>query len=362
MDENEARMRLQAGGFLIALDVPAGLQLGIDCKIYQTGPNFKGIKMIPPGLHLLHYGSSEGDRQGMFLNASAGSIDVLRWDPTAEDLTRGDATLPEGSLASLASAVLGGQLDSSLGPYPAEEAGMWINLSNCITQSVLSRCGVQPGAKISPGTDAGDSEQTVTAAADTTAQSTSTATTSAAVVPYFADLARVARFSTMSAPHQTVSCSSSSDYSTVQRELAAVTHAHMDRSGQVQELVQRRFNGSWKELLGELQLAFVLFLLLSSLSAFKQWQQLTAALCRCETVAESDAGFYKSYIRVLHAQLKLVPEDFFATELSKENFLVSSLSAMFQPRCLQHVAMTRVLHSKLTLDALYAAYAYTNNQ
>jgi hypothetical protein len=36
MDENEARMRLQAGGFLIALDVPAGLQLGIDCKIYQV--------------------------------------------------------------------------------------------------------------------------------------------------------------------------------------------------------------------------------------------------------------------------------------------------------------------------------------
>jgi A1 cistron-splicing factor AAR2 len=106
----------------------------------------------------------------------------------------------------------------------------------------------------------------------------------------------------------------------------------MDRLGQVQELVQRRFNGSWKELLGELQLAFVLFLLLSSLSAFKQWQQLTAALCRCETVAESDAGFYKSYIRVLHAQLKLVPEDFFAIELSKENFLVSSLSAMFQVR------------------------------
>jgi hypothetical protein len=36
MDENEAKLRLQAGGFLIALDVPPGLQLGIDCKIYQV--------------------------------------------------------------------------------------------------------------------------------------------------------------------------------------------------------------------------------------------------------------------------------------------------------------------------------------
>ena len=83
-------------------------------------------------------------------------------------------------------------------------------------------------------------------------------------------------------------------------------------------------------MLGELQLSFLLFLLISSLAAFKQWQALTAALCKSETLIESNAALYKAYIRVLHAQLKLVPEDFFAVELSRENFLVQSLSAMFQ--------------------------------
>ncbi len=29
----------------------------------QTGPQFKGVKMIPPGLHLAHFGTGEGEKQ-----------------------------------------------------------------------------------------------------------------------------------------------------------------------------------------------------------------------------------------------------------------------------------------------------------
>lgn len=36
--------------------------------------------------------------------------------------------------------------------------------------------------------------------------------------------------------------------------------------------------------------------------------------------------------QMLHAHLKLVPEDFFDVELSKDNFLVSCLSALVQVR------------------------------
>lgn len=36
---------------------------------------------------------------------------------------------------------------------------------------------------------------------------------------------------------------------------------------------------------------------------------------------------------MLHAHLKLVPEDFFDVELSKDNFLVPCLSALLQVRC-----------------------------
>lgn len=29
----------------------------------QTGPQFKGVKMIPAGLHFAHYGTGEGEKQ-----------------------------------------------------------------------------------------------------------------------------------------------------------------------------------------------------------------------------------------------------------------------------------------------------------
>uniref|UniRef100_A0A3P9CU99 Protein AAR2 homolog n=1 Tax=Maylandia zebra TaxID=106582 RepID=A0A3P9CU99_9CICH len=38
------------GATLVLLGVPQGTELGIDCKSWQVGPRFRGVKMIPPGL------------------------------------------------------------------------------------------------------------------------------------------------------------------------------------------------------------------------------------------------------------------------------------------------------------------------
>ncbi|CAN0227275.1 unnamed protein product, partial [Discosporangium mesarthrocarpum] len=84
------------------------------------------------------------------------------------------------------------------------------------------------------------------------------------------------------------------------------------------------------ELLGELQVSFVIFFCLSSLEAFRQWHRLCAMLCRCEAALVAHPDLFRTFIRILHAHLKLVPEDFFEVELSKDNFLVPCLSAMFQ--------------------------------
>jgi A1 cistron-splicing factor AAR2 len=55
MDKNLAKRLLVEGGTLIVLDVPIGTEFGIDIKSWNSGDNFKGIKMIPPGFHFIHY-------------------------------------------------------------------------------------------------------------------------------------------------------------------------------------------------------------------------------------------------------------------------------------------------------------------
>ncbi len=47
--------------FIIVPEAPAGLDFGIDCMQYETGPRFKGLSLVPPGLHFLHHGTGTGD-------------------------------------------------------------------------------------------------------------------------------------------------------------------------------------------------------------------------------------------------------------------------------------------------------------
>jgi A1 cistron-splicing factor AAR2 len=55
LDQELAKRMLIEGGTFIFLDVPEGTEFGIDMKSWNTDHNFKGMKMIPPGVHFLFY-------------------------------------------------------------------------------------------------------------------------------------------------------------------------------------------------------------------------------------------------------------------------------------------------------------------
>jgi A1 cistron-splicing factor AAR2 len=55
IDQRLARQLLLEGATLVFLDVPQGTEFGVDMKSWNTGDKFKGVKMIPPGLHYIYY-------------------------------------------------------------------------------------------------------------------------------------------------------------------------------------------------------------------------------------------------------------------------------------------------------------------
>lgn len=55
MSQELAKHLMAEGAIFVFLDVPAGTDVGIDIKSWNTGEHFKGIKMIPPGVHFVHY-------------------------------------------------------------------------------------------------------------------------------------------------------------------------------------------------------------------------------------------------------------------------------------------------------------------
>ena len=47
---------------IVITDPPQGIEIGIDCMTYETGPNFRGFQQVPEGLQFIHHSSGMGNR------------------------------------------------------------------------------------------------------------------------------------------------------------------------------------------------------------------------------------------------------------------------------------------------------------
>lgn len=58
MDAEDALKLVKQGASLLLLAVPPGTSFGIDQQMFVVGPNFKGVKMMPPGPHFIYYSAA----------------------------------------------------------------------------------------------------------------------------------------------------------------------------------------------------------------------------------------------------------------------------------------------------------------
>ena len=144
MDPDVALRRFEEGATLVLLGVPKGTELGIDCKSWQVGPRFRGVKMIPPGLHFLHYssvnapscGSEVGPKKGLFLSLKPREILLANWDPQEEDLDF-SASKDEEQVSRTRATLQ--ELDPHLGPYPYEVIRKWVSLTDRLSEELTQK-------------------------------------------------------------------------------------------------------------------------------------------------------------------------------------------------------------------------------
>ena len=103
MDPEVAKGLFTTGSTLVLLDVPANTEFGIDYHCWRTGPNFRGVKMIPPGVHFVYTSAADasssgtgggeqssvslgslGMRSGFFHAFKAGEIVAKKWNKENE--------------------------------------------------------------------------------------------------------------------------------------------------------------------------------------------------------------------------------------------------------------------------------------
>lgn len=144
MDPDVARNLFVEGATLVLLGVPRGTELGIDCKTWQVGPKFRGVKMIPPGLHFLHFssvnspscGTEIGPKTGLFLMLKPREILLAKWDAKEEDMDFSPSKNEEEVSRTRANLQ---ELDPHLGPYPYDVMRKWVSLTDRINEDVVNK-------------------------------------------------------------------------------------------------------------------------------------------------------------------------------------------------------------------------------
>lgn len=297
------------GARYVALDVPRGATLAMDGSEFACDADFAGVRGLAPGVHFVAFAAptsdvgGAGERVGEFVECLDGMTHVRRWESATESLGVGTGMGAEDA-ARVAAAAARGELDRRLVVYPRETSDWWLGLSSFIDRAGLRRCGIDCGTRIAPGDPDAEAREAELSG----------------VVPYFDNIQR--------APTFTRAAVSRAPKGKRPEEVSAL---NLDPEVRLRHALKCFGEDGWRGLLGELQLAFVLLIGLSSMAALEQWKHLAHVVCACaETAVFQYPELYSAFIDVIGQQLKCAGDDFFADDYSDESFLRPCLVSLMR--------------------------------
>ncbi|KAK1066547.1 hypothetical protein LTR12_001778 [Friedmanniomyces endolithicus] len=290
-------MDATASSALLILDLPDQALAGIDLLAFTTTPRFKGVKALPPGLHLAFVGASTAfsERHGIWFNVPHGPVDsgppliITRWQSSSESLVAVTDTAEHLKWR----ANLGGIWREGLTPYrqttakttgeddEQEELVDWTKLTSHITSPLLTRITGTKTWTLSSGSSAKRDLEDIPGL-DRSDIDELQSDKELAFLPI--DLKQTWRTGATG------------------RER---TEAAQDRSWALNEVIERQCStGDSMEVVGEMQFCFLCVLTLNNFSCFEQWKRILTLLFTSRSAAATRPGVFVEAIRALTLQLQ----------------------------------------------------------
>ncbi|KAL1132604.1 hypothetical protein AAG570_010556 [Ranatra chinensis] len=315
IDQELAKRLLVEGGILILLNVPVGTEFGFDIKSWYTDENFKGIKMIPPGVHMISYSATNkhGDsapKISFFHNFKTSEIVVKVWDTQAEELNMKD--MPEEEKSRFRSDIL--NIDRCLAPYPFEILKKWKKLSDSLTEDLIGKLTPESGvirAALELSVVATKPEQ----------EDNSNLTRKEREELLLPQLIPVPGTGIRLTPLPRDSYPPGSSP-------AEITKHSLDSTYMLDSLISTMEKQS--DILAEIQFSFLCFLVGLSLEAFEHWKRLIILMCSCVSALQKRRELYQQFLQVLETHLSHIPEDFLVDIVASENVVYTALRDLFR--------------------------------
>ena len=312
MDQETAKALFKEGAFLLLLDVPEGTDFGIDWNSWTTGSKFKGVKMIPPGIHFVFYSAvstydgTPAPRTGFFHNFVAHEIVVKRWNKVNEEFE--NEIKSDEEIENIRNDLV--NLDQNLAAYPYNTLKKWVSMSDNISASLANKLSPDNGVIHSVLEMVYEKDDT------TNAPSSSKKVDKDGLPCVKANPTSVIHFTDI--PDRWYPAGSTP------REISQHSLDSSYVLGQLIKTYDQPF-----DILGELQYAFVCFILGQVFDAFESWKKLVRVLCSCENDLQDNVNLYTALIGVLYHQINEIPQDFFVDIVTSNNFLVTTLTVLF---------------------------------
>lgn len=274
------------------------MQFGIDFACWTTGPKFMGVNLIPPGPHFIYYAASPDDyaeRTGFWVYLKPRQVVVRQWDVETELMM----TLEQDDELRYAEGVRQYDFDHNLGPYPQDKYANWLDLTRHLSAKTINR--VEPLLKnVSHKSQEYNPKTQVDGLEPFQAES---------VTLFFTSIPDVSALRKK------------------QMQGSDLTRLYMDKTELLDKVLRKL---EWKELLGELEMSFVIFVLGQNYDGFEHWKSLLMLLSACERGMEQHEILFAEFIRTLFTHLQQAPEDFFQDNLSAGNFLTRALGDLLE--------------------------------
>ncbi|KAK9454871.1 A1 cistron-splicing factor [Dipodascopsis uninucleata] len=342
-------MQLPPKTTIILDNIPDNCLLGIDFQFFTPTADFRGIKSIPDGIHVLHWSTLlranerehltststgfmlqeenqnriieiNGDndevidesamngrlrlakngtslepalgsinmRMAHFIDAHEGSVLRFRWQDEEESFVEKPTNLPMKALEELYGHLL---------RYPENSFPVFSEIASEITVERLSQLLPVSYNKLKTpisSTSASDIDtyllDEAIAKASGTKMQESEDEESFRFLKY--DLKRQRTWRE----------------GAVGRELTA---AALDRSWFLSDIVRRQRDGDYNMVLAEVQQCFILIVILANYSAAEQWKRLLELLCTCKTAIYTMPDFYIKLLQILALQFESIPDVYF---------------------------------------------------
>ncbi|KAI9852390.1 MAG: hypothetical protein M1824_001998, partial [Vezdaea acicularis] len=281
---------------LLMLNVPPKALCGIDLVSFTSSPQFKGVKNLPAGWHFVYTGTTTdlSVRTGTWFQVPTSAeqntpreVYMKKWDAQKEELV----SETDGAKVLEAKANLRMIWETGLSPYrqsaasvdtddAVEEKHDWGKLTNCITQSLLQR--------ITGGANNSYPFSTISS--------------------YKGDIDDIPGISDIKELQQPELHFIEMDQKATWRPGAVGrerTIDAQDRSWMLGHILSKLPQGtSAKEIIGEMQVTFLMVLTLNNYSCLEQWKRILVLFFNCKSAVKERASLFAHCFNTLRLQLQ----------------------------------------------------------